>query len=285
MKELRNTLSDIKMWASMHILVGLGVPLVLLFFFGCKEIKIEEEKAPLGPQVEASAIEAELQKSLEETSVHSVLKNQQVVFEFTQTIENGAPNPYLYVKQHVIELHDTKDYFSFTYNEITEDPYAEPGTKPIVKEVESPKYIPKPEGELLSLDEQGLSSLRDLTLFSESRAELFTSERPVVRVTYHELHVEKEIQAAPPLVSRAPDCRGIPDCQIRVTRIRFDEVSWYSDTEYEKHRYTLEISPDVPYLGKVISECLAGQVPYEKRTVYLRQCQTLLDFTFGTAPE
>lgn len=279
MRKIRESLLDLKMWASLHVMIGIGVPVILLLFFGCKEIT--EEPAPIGVPVEAAVIEQELQKALEGTSVHTVKKNQQVVFELNQTLESRAPSPYLYVKQHVLKLYDTPDYFAYTYNEIIEDPNAEPGTKPIVKEKDSPLYIPRPSGNTLSLQENGLYTLRNLTLFSENRAETLTNERPVVRVSYHDLHVEKEIQAPPPFVRQQPDCRGVPNCQLRVTKIRFDQINWYSDDDYDKLRYTLEISPDVPYLGKVISDCIAAQVPYEERTVYIKECQVLLDFAYG----
>ncbi len=279
MKEAPKFLLDLKMWTSLHVIVGVGLPIILVFFFGCKEIT--EEKAPIGVPVEAAVIEQELQKALEGTSVHSIQKNQQVVFELNQTLENRPPSPYLYVKQHVIELHDTEEYFAYTYNEITEDPNAEPGTKPKVVEKDSPLYIPRPSGNAMTLQEKGLEALRGLTLFSQSREETLANERPVVRVTYHDLHVEKEIQSPPPLVRNEPDCRGLPNCQIQVTKIYFDQVNWYSSEDYDKLRYTLEISPDVPYLGKVISDCIATQIPYEQRTVYIKECQVLLDFAYG----
>lgn len=279
MRDIRNSLLDLRVWASLHVMIGIGVPVILLFFFGCKEIT--EEKAPIGVPVEAAVIEQELQKALEGTSVHNVKKNEQVVFELNQTLENGASSPYLYLKQHVIQLHDTPDYFAFTYNEITEDPNAEPGTKPKVVEKDSPLYIPRPTGSALSLQENGMYALQNLNLFSERRAETLSNERPVVNVTYHDLHVETEIQSAPPLVRQDANCRGVPDCQIRVTRIRFDQVNWYSTEDYDKLRYTLEISPDVPYLGRVISDCVSTQVPYEQRTVYIKECQVLLDFAYG----
>lgn len=262
--------------------VGWSIPVALAFFFGCTEIK--EEKAPIGVEVAPEVIEEALQKSLEGSSVHSVVKDQQVVFALTQQIENNPPRPYLYMKQHVLEVEDTPDWFAFKYREITEDPNAEPGTKPKVIEKDSPKYIPRPPGATSLSQTLAALGLEQTLLFSESRAETLASETPVVRTTYHELIVQREIQSPPLYVRERTNCGQVAQCQLRVTKIQFDQINWFNDSDYQKIRYNLEITPDAPYLSRILSDCIATQIPYGERTVYIKECQKVLDFWNGTAP-
>ncbi|MCB0407793.1 MAG: hypothetical protein KDD34_06280 [Bdellovibrionales bacterium] len=280
--DLKKLWMDLRMWASLHVLIGVGVPAILIFFFGCNELK--EEPPPIGAEVDASQVSDALTKALEGSSVYSVYKNQQVVFELTQKIETNPPSPYLYIKQDVTKIDDTPQYFSYTYNEITEDPNSEPGTKPIVKEVTSDLYQPRPTVTTTSLSELAIQELDRLQLFSEKQIETMSEERTPVRTTFHDLFVSREVQSPPLVVQERPHCSEVPNCQLHVTKIQFDQILWYAEGDYSKVRYNLEIAPEAPFLSRILSDCVATSVPYQGRRYYVKNCKNVLDFWYGTPP-
>lgn len=101
-------------------------------------------------------------------------------------------------------------------------------------------------------------------------------------VTLHNLQVSSGMGAPPPTVANSPDCTSIfPNCEIKIYTVTYDRVYW-TDGKGEKIHYEYRISPQAPYLGAVLSECLSGVFPVQDQHVYLKQCTTTNNFKFGT---
>lgn len=290
---IKSTLAELKVWASLHIFIGIGVPVILLFFFGCKELK--EEQAPLGIEYSQEKVKQAEEAPLAGQTIYNVHFNEQVVIEKTQEIEGGPAQPLLYTKFEVFSLNDSCNFFEFKYNVITEDPNADEGTKPIKTEKDSGKFEPRPEkvnsdscrgASLSSLSlipsEDFIANSSFYEIFQNSVPIFLTNEQEPVRESYHDLSVTQEIQSPPLLVRERENCSGIPNCQLKVTKVQYDYVLWYPDQSFQKIQIVREFSTDAPVFGSEISFCFSTLVPHENRTVFIRQCDRVVDFWPGS---
>lgn len=109
------------------------------------------------------------------------------------------------------------------------------------------------------------------------------------RVSYHNLSVTRSLEDPPDLVRNFENCMDIPNCKIRVIHINYDVVDWTTE-EGEKIAVRLKISPDVPYLSRVMEKCQQGSIPVpqngepesEAPRYLLTFCDTVRNFRFGS---
>ncbi|MNL47161.1 hypothetical protein D3C87_1699300 [compost metagenome] len=102
----------------------------------------------------------------------------------------------------------------------------------------------------------------------------------------HNLKVSETVIAAPELVQRREDCGGLPDCKMRKKNISFDwvlDVKRGSSIEQQKVTYSVGISPDAPYLSRLMNYCYRGvvQVPNSAQRVLVTICNDVKDFKIG----
>ncbi|WP_413290037.1 hypothetical protein [Bdellovibrio sp. HCB337] len=106
-------------------------------------------------------------------------------------------------------------------------------------------------------------------------------------VTCHNLEVTEGMRAPPIGVSSQPNCGGIPNCLIRYKKIAFDLVVNLKDEETgevhpERVNYELVLSPDVPYLSRLLDFCYQGMVPTQGQKVLVKMCNKVKNFVQGT---
>lgn len=106
-------------------------------------------------------------------------------------------------------------------------------------------------------------------------------------VTCHNLEITEGMRAPPIGVASQPDCGGIHNCMIRYKRIAFDLVvnlknEDTGEVKPEKVNYELVISPDVPYLSRLLDFCYQGMVPTQGQKVLVRMCNKVKNFVQGT---
>ncbi len=102
-------------------------------------------------------------------------------------------------------------------------------------------------------------------------------------ITCSNLKSEDEIQDLPPLIQAQPNCGGYPDCKIKVKRVSFD---WNfilvrgTVTQTQKINYTIAISPDLPFLSRVVDYCSRGliDVPQIGSKVLVNICSKLKNY-------
>ncbi len=101
-------------------------------------------------------------------------------------------------------------------------------------------------------------------------------------MTYHNLKTSITLEPPPAAVAGSADCATyFPNCQIRVYNIAFDMVFW-ENGKGEVLQREYKVSPDVPYLSAVVSECLAGLVPVENQRIFVKECTQAKNFKFGS---
>jgi hypothetical protein len=105
-------------------------------------------------------------------------------------------------------------------------------------------------------------------------------------VSCHNLQITEGTRPPPIGVGSQGNCGGIEGCMIRYTKIAFDLVVNITDedsgsTRAEKVNYELVISPDVPYLSRLLDFCYQGMVPTQSQKVLVKMCNKVQNFMIG----
>lgn len=106
-------------------------------------------------------------------------------------------------------------------------------------------------------------------------------------VSCHNLEVVKGVRPPPIGVASQPNCGGISNCLVNYTKIAFDLVVNLTDTTTgethpERVHYELVLSPDVPYLSRLLDFCYQGMVPTQGQKVLVKMCNKVKNFVQGT---
>ncbi len=97
---------------------------------------------------------------------------------------------------------------------------------------------------------------------------------------------ETTFESPPSAVAKSANCQGIPNCKLKVVTTKFAFVFMDVDSQGNELRnkilYEVKVSPDVPYLSRLLSQCRQGIVPIDKNTkVYAKICDKVTDFLPG----
>lgn len=68
---------------------------------------------------------------------------------------------------------------------------------------------------------------------------------------------------APPLIKAQTNCGGFPDCKINLNRVSFDwsfKLTKGQATQTQKINYSIALSPDMPFLSRVMEYCSRGLI-------------------------
>ena len=95
-----------------------------------------------------------------------------------------------------------------------------------------------------------------------------------------------QYETPPASVAQAPNCKGIPNCLLKVVTTKFAFVFMDTDSEGKELRnkilYEVRLSPEVPYLARVLSQCRQGIVPIDQSTkIYAKICDKTTSFEAG----
>jgi hypothetical protein len=275
-------------FAGLHLLLTLSLPFVLVFLFGCKRAK--EEKADLGPEVSADAIDAALSKAITGATLDGLHVGEYLNYVVLRRLENadsvmlmGGTNVAIIDAQdsanqtqtkYTLQINKTyrKDDGSFQ-NVATEDALVvkKPGAAAIPMSLIAPPQKP------LRL------SAKSLTAWAAS-----TVSAKAGRTSFHRLRESDDVIDPPDKVRSKPDCGGLVGCRIPVHYIKFDLVQWFSDSEYQKIALQFGFSLRTPFLpfgegfdqfsGLMVIDCRSTYVQLETRNVFVEDCQQLEDF-------
>ncbi len=102
------------------------------------------------------------------------------------------------------------------------------------------------------------------------------------------LKKETEVRAAPKLIQQQPNCGGLPNCKMNVKKVTFDWsiiLKTGGNTEKQKVTYTLSMTPDLPFLSRVLDYCSRGlvQIPNSTTKVLVTTCNRLKNFQRSTS--
>lgn len=107
------------------------------------------------------------------------------------------------------------------------------------------------------------------------------------KVECYNLTTSNEVRPAPPLVASQPNCGGLPECLMHVTTVDFDVILTLPDADHTKEKlsYHVAISPDVPYVARVVDFCTSGLVRVQsndqKIPILVRTCKMVRNFNYG----
>jgi hypothetical protein len=108
------------------------------------------------------------------------------------------------------------------------------------------------------------------------------------RVTYHNLTLSSRVVSPPSRVVSDDNCRGIPNCQIKVYDLSFDQVYWESDYKATRLHFDYTISPEVPYMAQFLNQCVTYLAALdannpESAMVKVKQCYVVEDFRLDSS--
>ncbi|WP_413583456.1 hypothetical protein [Bdellovibrio sp. HCB288] len=91
-----------------------------------------------------------------------------------------------------------------------------------------------------------------------------------------------EVRPAPDLIKKQPNCGGIPNCELNVKKVTFDWsilMKTGTATEKQKVTYSISVTQDLPFFGRVLDYCNRGlvQIP-DSSKVLVTVCNRLTNF-------
>lgn len=266
-----NSRLELTTWYVLHGLLCLSLPTLLFLLSSC--IKSPEVKpTQLGPQASEEEMELALSKALYGVDPWKVKKNQQVIYELNARIENQEQvQPISQITQTVLLHEDTGAHLKFVVEDMERD-YSSGEINKSERTEEYDRVFNPPTTVAAAVNP--LKFISPLSFFNQAFAIKGKS------TTYHNLLFSQGQENPPLAVRQRPDCGGVPDCKLSVTRIAYDEVTWHSDREYDIDKWNFVISRNAPYLAYILERCLAGTVFVNGRYYYVRQCQFATDFSY-----
>lgn len=269
-----------------HLVLVLLIPFLFTQMGGCQ---INQDMIPieLGPEVEAEKIDQALSLPLQEADPLTMQLGEGFILTETQALGGISDTPSIVAdtSQTVIERSETADSVLMTIIE-HKQVYLNDGVQKTSTEIPvkieknpSPESLAKISGLLHSLNLKETPQNIGRTLSANN-----TFSSAATKVTYHNLKIKTALEMPPLLVQHREDCAGIPQCQLKVTRVSFDMVFW-DDKTPERVHWDVAMSSEAPYLASVLEKCLTGSVALGSGTgqdhILVRQCQDVTDFRYS----
>lgn len=260
-----------------HILLSLLLPVILSLFIGCREDELGDP-VDYGPEENPNAIAEALNEPFSKVNPFGMQPGEFVHFSESQELAAGTAKNIL--SDTGITITGRTETAELVVYKAIEHKYYYDSNGPRKVSTEKELFAEKnPSASSLSTQE---TSFADLRMMMSPVKMLSTIMTKKARVTYHRF--SKSFQRVPPpeKVQKRENCGGLPGCMLDLYKIEFDEVVW-TEGEPEKRRYEFAISPSVPYLAHMMSNCVTLLVPYGGTRILLKQCSPIEDFLFAPA--
>lgn len=254
---------------------------LLISLLGCT--KEPEKNIDYGPEVDPSIISGKLAKALGERNILAVSSGEFTRVDTTRIIKGRS----------AVDLIQSQDTIVLSKNEVGEQvqfrfvdqivEYDLSGNQEHQKRLtESLECVNKetlaPEN-CRSDDSQGVLASNDIILQNQNQAlieETLTLTKPfqksqatlkamAEKVSFHNLSEEVEVRSPPLAVQNQKNCGTLPNCQMVVRKIKFDQVVWETKEKADKISVLVEISEDVPFLSRILKKCEQGSLPFPQK--------------------
>ncbi len=294
--------NDMWIWMVLHFSFIIAIPVVLSVMSSCIK-KPELKSADLGSEVESSEIEKVIGEIVEASNPYSIREGQAVHIVANYRVETSELVEYQELIQQVTKVIDDQNEFTVIFDQTLFDLDGE--KPPVMREtVESElNFYPRPQADntvaanaVAEITERAVVAnnvARDIMKtqsIGRFSPEIYKvagktnfipyADREYIKSTLHSFKVTKFKADPPPAVRRRPNCGDVPGCKIDVTQLEYEEAFWYSEAEFDKVTHQIQISLDVPYLGKVILDCSTAQQFIGDRDYVVRRCNSLYDFIY-----
>jgi hypothetical protein len=107
------------------------------------------------------------------------------------------------------------------------------------------------------------------------------------KVTCHNLKTETSKMYLRPELASPKVCPDTSNCLIDIKKVEFDmldgSVATSDGKPYRTH-YTFTVSPQLPFLSKVMSYCVRGLMDNGNRKVLAEDCMSINNFSYGQEP-
>jgi len=253
-------------------------------------LKAPEITQDLGPEVSTEKITSALLSAWGDIDPNTLEKNNFVAIDRTQKILDISGETVVFqVGFTIIDKKESEDKGSYIYdilqqtNEITQ---GQSKLSSLLRTVSVPKSNPQIQStSKLPLSIMSASNLQALSIevFSSFLNACISGQS--YTASCHNLIESEELVPPPDKVKDAPNCGGLPDCKIRVKTISFDRKVTIrnketSSNQTESIHFQIRLSPDVPFLARVMESCFRGmvQVPNSTQRVLVTLCDRVQDF-------
>lgn len=108
-----------------------------------------------------------------------------------------------------------------------------------------------------------------------------SSSSATARRSFHNLKKSSAIQAPPDSVQKQVNCGGVKDCKLHVYKVAFDMLVWTDPSNPDKVHREFSLSPDVPFLSSLVSQCDTLLVPLEKGKTIVTLCEDVVNFKYS----
>ncbi|MBC7457701.1 MAG: hypothetical protein H7235_05450 [Bdellovibrionaceae bacterium] len=107
------------------------------------------------------------------------------------------------------------------------------------------------------------------------------------KVTCHNLKTETSKMYLKPALASPTVCPDTSNCLVDIKKVEFDmldsAVATSDGKPYRTH-YTFSVSPQLPFLSKVMSYCVRGLMDNGNRKVLAEDCMSINNFSYGQQP-
>lgn len=100
------------------------------------------------------------------------------------------------------------------------------------------------------------------------------------------LETYQEVVDPPALIKARANCGGLPNCKMTVKHIKFDSIFTVvkkGATQTQKIIYSIAVSPNLPFLARVVEFCQRGLFNYNSSKILLTNCTSLKDYQAAPA--
>lgn len=107
------------------------------------------------------------------------------------------------------------------------------------------------------------------------------------KVTCHNLKTETSKMYLRPELASPKVCPDTSNCLIDIKKVEFDmldSAAATSDGKPYRTHYTFSVSPQLPFLSKVMSYCVRGLMDNGNRKVLAEDCMVVNGFSYGQEP-
>lgn len=276
MKSTLDVKNDTWIWAVIHVSCLVVIPVMISVMTSCMD-KPKVKNADLASEVSAESVDDAFNKAFMSANPYQTTEEQAVLFRYDYRVEASDPIDYQQEVHAVKRIVNTPETFTIVYDETLTD--LESNAPDVTKEREMEfNPILAPSSANFTLMSRKISP-QVYQLAAQSHIIPY-ADREYTRQTFHGLRVSELTRPAPEHVQERENCGGLPNCEMRITRINYEMALWYSDVDYDKIMSEVEISTDVPFLGTVISDCSTQQQFIDDRDYVIRTCKKLRDFLF-----
>lgn len=106
-------------------------------------------------------------------------------------------------------------------------------------------------------------------------------------VTCHKLKTDTSKLYVPPEIASTKVCPDVNNCFVDLKKIEFDMLDHNildADGKAYRTHYTFKVSPQLPFLSKVLQYCVRGLADYGGRKVLAEDCMAINNFSYGQQP-